>query len=65
MADVKPVPVFIVRLPLAGSGLQIMGKAEFMLDARVDRRLLVAILKHAISMIEGGAAPGLQVKLPQ
>lgn len=63
MSDVKQVPVFTVRLPIAESGMQIVGKAEFMLDARVDRRLLVAILKHAIAMIEGGQSPEQIAKL--
>jgi hypothetical protein len=57
MPDVKPVTVFAVRLPLAASGMQVVGRAEFMLDSRVDRTLLVAILKHAIAVIEGGRSP--------
>lgn len=63
MADVKQVPVFTVRLPLAASGLQVVGKAEFMMDARVDRQLLVAVLKHAIAVIEGGQSPEQIAKL--
>ncbi len=63
MPEVKSVPVFTVRLPLAQSGLQVAGRAEFMLDPRVDRRLMVAILKHAIAMIEGGIAPKLTVPI--
>lgn len=57
MSEVKHVPVFTVRLPLAESGLQVVGQAQFMLDARIDRKLLVAILKHAIAVIEGGRSP--------
>ena len=63
MPDVKQVPVFTVRLPLAQSGLQVAGRAEFMLDGRVDRALLVAILKHAIAVIEGGYSPEQIAKL--
>ena len=57
MDQPKYIPVFTVRLPLASSGLSIAGHAQFMLDGRVPRELLVKILKHAIEVIEAGRSP--------
>ena len=63
MPEPKMVPVFTVRMPANSTGLVVVGRAEFMMDAGIDRRLLVAILKHAIASIEGGAAPEVPAKL--
>ena len=57
MPDLKYVPVLTIRLPLAQSGIQVVGQAQIMLDASVDRGLLVAILKHVIEVIEAGRSP--------
>lgn len=53
----KYVPVLSIRLPLAIGMVQVAGQAQIMLDASVDRGLLVAILKHVIAVIEGGRSP--------
>lgn len=53
----KYVPVLTIRLPRAIGMVQVAGQAQIMLDASVDRGLMVAILKHVISVIEGGRSP--------
>jgi hypothetical protein len=57
MPDLKYVPVLTIRLPLAAAGVQVVGQAQIMLDASVDRKLLVAILKHVIGVVEAGRSP--------
>jgi hypothetical protein len=57
MPDLKYVPVLTIRLPLASGGVQVVGQAQIMVDATVDRKLLVAILKHVIQVIEAGRSP--------
>jgi hypothetical protein len=57
MPDLKYVPVLTIRLPRAQAGVQVVGQAQIMLDASVDRKLLVAILKHVIAVIDAGRSP--------
>jgi len=57
MPDPKYVPVLTIRLPRATGAVQLAGQAQIMLDATVDRRLLVAILKHVIEVIDAGRSP--------
>jgi hypothetical protein len=57
MPDLKYVPVLTIRLPLAAGGVQVVGQAQIMLDASVDRGLLVAILKHVIEVVQAGRSP--------
>jgi hypothetical protein len=57
MPDLKYVPVLTIRLPLAVAGVQVVGQAQIMLDATVDRGLLVAILKHVIEVVQAGRSP--------
>ena len=57
MPDLKHVPVLTIFLPRATGAVQLAGQAQIMLDATVDRKLLVAILKHVIQVIEAGRSP--------
>ena len=57
MPDLKYVPVLTIRLPQLVGSVQVVGQAQIMVDATVDRKLLVAILKHVIQVIEAGRSP--------
>ena len=57
MQSPKYIPVFTIRLPLAGQSLAFMGDAQIGVDGRVPRELMVKMLEHAVSVLKGGRSP--------